>query len=354
MFGARLKDIRLSRKLKLKELAALTGIDVTLISRFERGDRMPTKNQLLLLSEQLGVSLAELKKEWLADKVVALLQYEPMAMEALQVAESRVEYLTSKKVHDAPQLSDELQAKLDRADDLRKRWRQAQPLGPSQLRRLHEFFDIEYTFESNRIEGNTLTLQETALVVNEGLTIGGKSMREHLEVINHSEAIGFVRDLVLGKEDLSRRVVMEIHRLILKEVDNENAGRHRKVPVRISGSDTELPQPYLLEKLMEDYFEYYELHSKRLHPIILSAEMHERLVSIHPFVDGNGRTSRLVMNLILMSRGYTRANIKGDTQSRLAYYRALQQVQKNANPDPFYHLVADEVIRSLEQHLELV
>lgn len=354
MLGNLIKDLRLAQNLKLKELAARTQIDVTLLSRIEHGDRMPTKSQLELLADHLKVPLEKLRKEWLADKVVALVQYEPMAREVLIAAESRVEYLTSKKVHDLPELSDTLSAKLEKADHLRKAWKDAQPLGPSQLRRLQEYFDVAYTFESNRIEGNTLTLQETALVVNEGLTIGGKSMREHLEVINHAEAIEFVRGLVTGKEELTRRSVMEIHRLILKEVDNENAGRHRTVPVRISGSDTELPQPFLLDKLMEDYFEYYALHRRRLHPVILAAEMHERLVSIHPFVDGNGRTSRLVMNLILMQHGYTRANIKGDTQSRLNYYKALQSVQADANPEPFYHLVADEVINSLEQHLELV
>lgn len=354
MFGEVLKNRRTAKGLKLREVATNTAIDQTLLSRFEKGDRLPTEKQLDLIAHAIGGDSRQLRIEWMADKLIKLVQYEPVAIEALKVAESRLEYLTSKKVFDQPKLSETLEAKLQKLDTLMNKWVKKDPLSPAQLIRLYEFFDVEYTYESNRIEGNSLTLHETALIVNEGLTIGGKSMREHLEAINHSEAIGFVRGIVSHGEDLSRRVLLEIHRLILKEVDSENAGRYRRVPVRISGSDVELPQPYMLDKLMEDYLEYYKQHKLRLHPVILAAEMHERLVSIHPFIDGNGRTARLVMNLILLRNGYTRANIKGSTESRLAYYRALQAVQKNANPEPFYQLVTDEALRSIEAHLELI
>ena len=354
MFGELLKEKRLHRGLKLRELAVFTTIDQTLLSRFEKGDRLPTASQLKQISEALAVDHRQLRINWMADKVIRLVQYEPIAMEALQVAESRIEYLSSSRTFDQPDLSMELQEKLTRLDTYQKEWISKAPLGKSQLLRLQEFFDVEYTFESNRIEGNTLTLQETALIVNEGLTIGGKSMREHLEAINHQEAIHFVRGLVDRKEDINRRIVMEIHQLILKQIDSENAGRYRRVPVKISGSDVILPQPHRLDKLMEDYFEYYEMIKLKLHPVILAAEMHERLVSIHPFIDGNGRTARLVMNLILLRNGYTRANIKGETESRLAYYQALQSVQKEADPHPFYHLVVNEALRSIKSHLELI
>jgi Fic family protein len=142
--------------------------------------------------------------------------------------------------------------------------------------------------------------------------------------------------------------------LILKGIDKDNAGRFRSVPVRISGSEHLPPQPFLLDKMMEEYFVHYNAQKKILHPVILAAEMHERLVSIHPFIDGNGRTSRLVMNLILLRNGLSIANLKGDVDSRLTYYRALEAVQVDNNPEPFYHLVADAVRDSLERHLELV
>ena len=141
--------------------------------------------------------------------------------------------------------------------------------------------------------------------------------------------------------------------MILKGIDTENAGVYRKVPVRISGSEVELPQPYQLDHLITDYFQFYQFNHRKLHPVILAAEMHERLVSTHPFIDGNGRTARLVMNLILLRHGYTRANIKGSQESRSRYYQALDTVQRDGNPEPFYDLVLDACIDSLREHLEL-
>ena len=213
---------------------------------------------------------------------------------------------------------------------------------------------IEYTYESNRIEGNTLTLRETDLVINKGLTVGGKSMREHLEAINHKDAIDYIKEIAQNDIELSEKVVKDIHALILRGIDKENAGTYRRVPVLISGARHVPPQPYLIEKLMEEYFEFYETHKNTLHPVILSAEMHERLVSIHPFIDGNGRTSRLVMNLLLIRNGCPIANIKGDTTSRLQYYEALEAVQMEDDKNSFIQFISLEVKKSLEHYLKLL
>lgn len=353
MLGELLKEQREKLGLKVKELASKTLIDQTLISRFEKGNRLPTEVQLATLAEILSMDLSELRVQWLADKIVKVVQYEPMAIEAMMVAEQRVEYLKSNAALDQPKISPELSEKLRIADELREKWVSKHPLGPSHLKRLQEYFDIQYTYESNRIEGNTLSLRETDLVVNKGLTIGGKSMQEHLEAINHAEAISFVNGMVNGSEVLNKRNLLDIHRLVLKGIDNDNAGFYRKVPVRISGSDVTLPQPYQLDRMMEDYFSFYLYNHKKLHPIILAAEMHERLVSIHPFIDGNGRTARLIMNFILISHGYTRANIKGSSESRSKYYYALDAVQTDGNTEPFYAIVVDECMNSLQEHLEL-
>jgi Fic family protein len=219
---------------------------------------------------------------------------------------------------------------------------------------MQEYFNIKYTYDSNRIEGNTLTLQETQLVVNEGFTISGKSMREHLEAVNHAEAIDFMTGLANGSEEIDKRNLLDIHYLILKSIDSRNAGKYRSVPVRISGSEHLPPQPFMLEKLMEDYFIHYESRKNKMHPVILAAEMHERLVSIHPFIDGNGRTSRLIMNLILLRNGYTIAILKGDNDSRIAYYKALDKVQTSNDPSFFYDLILDRIKDSLEEHLAMV
>lgn len=354
MFGELVRDRRVKQQMKLKELAAGSGIDQTLLSRIEKGKRLPTESQVERLSELLDMDLHQAKVDWMADKVVELVGYKHYAQEVLSVAESRLEYLTSTHKWEVPKLSKELKVLLDQATVLQEKWQVRRPLEGIHLQKLKEFFEVEYTYESNRIEGNTLTLRETAMVIQQGLTIGGKSVKEHFEAINHRDAIHFMESLVTRREPINRRSVLDLHRLVLKGVDDAQAGVYRTVPVRIAGSKVTLPQPFQLEDLMQDFFEFVQINKDRVHPVILAAEVHERLVSIHPFVDGNGRTARLLMNLVLLIHGYPRVNIKGDNESRLAYYDALEQVQMEGDPMPFYRLVAAESIRSLEEHLQWV
>ena len=227
-------------------------------------------------------------------------------------------------------------------------------LRPMDNAKIQEALDIEYTYESNRIEGNTLTLQETQLVIERGLTISGKPLREHLEAINHKEAIEFVKDIAKNNAALTEYTLKQIHAIVLKSIDKANAGVCRNVPVLISGSKHVPPQPYLLAKLMEEYFLFYEEHKDQLHPVVLAAEMYERLVTIHPFVDGDGRTSRLIMNLILLQHGYPIANIKGDYESRMKYYAALEKVQTGNDKSDFILLVIDVVKNALERYLSIL
>ena len=225
-------------------------------------------------------------------------------------------------------------------DRLKARLDALRPLdNPSILHAL----DIEYTFESNRIEGNTLTLRETELVIDKGLTVVGKSMREHLEAINHHEALLFLRDLMREHTPLTESLVKQLHGLILRGIDRDNAGKYRNVPVMIAGSRYVPPQPWAVPVQMEQCFAWYEAHRQTLHPVLLAAEMHERIVTIHPFIDGNGRTVRLVMNLILLSHGYPIANIPGDTDSRRAYYDALERANLEGDESDFHRLIAVHV-----------
>lgn len=214
--------------------------------------------------------------------------------------------------------------------------------------------EIEYTYESNKIEGNTLTLQETALVIEKGLTVGGKSLNEHLEAINHTYAIDFIKELVQNREPITERLITEIHALILKGIDDRNAGKYRNIPVMISGAKHVPPQPYAVPLEMEGLIKWYNENKDSLHPIVLSAEMHERLVSIHPFIDGNGRTSRLLMNLILLQYGYPIAILKGDSDNRLRYYNALETAQIGQNKEPFISFVAETVEESIKRILKIV
>ncbi len=244
-----------------------------------------------------------------------------------------------------------LQNLVSEVDNLKSRLHQYRHL---QSDKVTKAFELEYTYESNRIEGNTLTLQETALVVEKGLTIGGKTLQEHLEAINHTHALDYVKELVQDKTPFTETILLNIHKLILQSIDNTNAGTYRKIQVLVSGAKHITPQPYLVPKQMEDFFIWYNENKESLHPVLLSAELHERLVTIHPFIDGNGRTSRLLMNLVLLQNGYPIAILKGDTQSRLQYYAALEAAQTTGDKQPFLLLITANVKDALERVLKVV
>ena len=179
-------------------------------------------------------------------------------------------------------------------------------------------------------------------------------MREHLEAINHQDAIEFLKELIHKKSNFRESDILQLHYLILKGIDNENAGRYRKVQVMIKGSRHMPPQPYLVAKQMEDLMIWYELNAKKIHPVLLAAEFSERFVTIHPFIDGNGRTSRLLMNLILLKNGYVIANIKGDNKSRLNYYNALESVQVDQDKNAFYEFIINSATDSIKRYIDIL
>lgn len=244
---------------------------------------------------------------------------------------------------------------LSEIDDLKAKLATLRPLPIEALKKIQNSLEIEYTYESNRIEGNTLTLQETALVVNEGVTISGKSMREHLEAINHAQAIEFIKDIAKDSIEINERLIKEIHAIILHGIDRDNAGKYRNVPVMISGSQHMPPQPYLIESQMEAFIsEYNKKVTDNVHPVVIAAYLHDELVKIHPFIDGNGRTSRLLMNLYLLSKGYVVVSLKGDNDSKRAYYTALEKSHTESDPIDFYTLVAENEKEALTRYLNIL
>lgn len=252
-------------------------------------------------------------------------------------------------------MNDEARILLQEVDALKARLSALRPLPEEALKKIQDALDIEYTYESNRIEGNTLTLQETALVVNEGVTISGKSMREHLEAINHAEAIDYIKDIAHKDIEISERTIKEIHALILHGIDRENAGKYRTVPVMISGSTHMPPQPYLIEKQMEDFIlEFQQMEKEKIHPVLIAAYLHDELVKIHPFIDGNGRTSRLLMNLYLLRNGYTLVTLKGNNEDKINYYKALEKSHTENKPEDFQNLVVKAEVDSLQRYLSIM
>lgn len=333
----------------VRELAAATGLDPSLISRFESGERLPSKEQVYKIAEALGAPLQELLIDWLSCRILREVGSEPFALQALLVAEDALNYgLPDDKPDTA---SGQLSGQFSKLSALQASLSELRPLAG---KKLFEALDLEYTTESNRIEGNTLTLQETELVVNQGITISGKTMREHLEAINHQDAVAFIAELAARGKSFTERDLLQVHQLILKGIDRANAGVYRNVQVMISGSAHVPPQPFLIRKEMESLFAWYNHARFTLHPVWLAAEFHFRLVSIHPFIDGNGRTSRLMMNLILMQHGYLIANIKGDVHSRLRYYNALEEGHKQDNLVSFIQLVAEFENLALERVISML
>lgn len=221
------------------------------------------------------------------------------------------------------------------------------PFNRGALAKLQETFRVDLTYNSNAIEGNSLSLSETKLVLEEGITIGGKSMREHLEVTNHSKAIDFVESLV-NKPRIEEIDVLNLHAMILDRIDPENAGFYRRGAVRISGTSYTPPNPVKVPALMQEV--YALMNTKGGEPIETAARIHQRFVDIHPFIDGNGRTARLLLNLYLMRNGYPPVIIL--RAERLKYIRTIMQSRAEDDVSPFANFVAKAVERSLDIYLD--
>ena len=345
---ALLKNARELKNIKTRELAQLIGIDQALISKFENGTRKPTREQVAKLAQVLEIDYETLMVAWLKERILYEIGDDNLTLRAMNMVREEIEnsYISRKSI-----ISNNLKTILDEIDALKDTLNKFRELDSF---RIAQALELEYTFESNRIEGNTLTLRETDLVINEGLTISGKSMREHLEAINHVEAVAYIKQLIERNFSFNERELLSVHNLILRGIIPEDAGRYRKVQVMIKGSSHLPPQPFLVPKQMEDYFLWMEENKNKLHPVILAAEMHERLVTIHPFIDGNGRTSRLIMNLILLQNGYVIANIKGDYETRMQYYQSLETAQTSGNKEDFILLVAQIEKKCMQRYLDII
>jgi len=226
----------------------------------------------------------------------------------------------------------------------------ARPLPQHTVASLRDKLVLEWTYHSNAIEGNTLTLRETKVVL-EGITVGGKSLREHFEAINHRDAILFVEQVVAGHEPLSEAHIKDIHSLVLKGIDADEAGRYRRENVVIAGASTTPPDFLHLNDEMRALLAWYQ-QAGSLHAVERAAQLHTRFVKIHPFIDGNGRTGRLLLNLELMKSGYPPAVIR--KEDRLAYYDALDEACVSGDHAAITTLVAESVQRSLRLYLDLL
>jgi Fic family protein len=239
-----------------------------------------------------------------------------------------------------------------RIDDLRNKLKTMRPLNETELKRLRDEFMIENTYNSNAIEGNTLTLRETALILQEGITIAEKPVREHLEAIGHKDAFEYVVSLADANAELTERVIKEIHSLVLMN-DVNNRGVYRSVPVTIMGAAHTPPQPYLVPVQMEELLRDYEGMKREKHIIEAIAEFHLLFEGIHPFIDGNGRTGRLILNLELIKAGLLPINIK--FADRRKYYDCFDHYYSNGHtPEALVQLITGYEIEELEKHIKIL
>lgn len=236
-------------------------------------------------------------------------------------------------------------------DRLSAKLRSMRPLNETELRRLRDEFIIENTYNSNAIEGNTLTLRETALILQEGITIAEKPIKDHLEAIGHKDAFSYVVELADRREPLTERTIKDIHALVLMN-DAANRGIYRRVPVQILGAAHTPPQPYLVPVEMEKLLAEYENMKRDKHIMEAVGLFHLLFEGIHPFIDGNGRTGRLILNLELIKAGLLPINIK--FTDRRKYYDCFDEYHRTGDATDMIRLIADYEEAELEKRITLL
>lgn len=239
---------------------------------------------------------------------------------------------------------------LIKADQLKEQLSHRRPLSPAEVDALREMFIVEHTYNSNAIEGNTLTLQETGLVL-QGITIDRKPLKDHLEAVGYKEAFEYVEQLAKEQKPLTDYEIRAIHSLVLAD-RKEDRGQWRRVPVRIVGATTTPVQPYQIEPMISALFADMNTVYRKLHVVEQAALFHLRFESIHPFIDGNGRTGRLVMNLQLIQAGYPPINVKFTDRRR--YYEAFDSYVTTGSPEAMVTLIAEYLVERLQTIIDTI
>jgi len=303
-------------------------------------------------------TIKEFSKEWgISERRIRQLIETGRVESAVKVGKSWLIPNDTKKPRDTrvsiakDEFKIELKQSLASIDNKLKILNEKRPLSQVAIKSLRESELVDWTYNSNGIEGNTMTIKETKVVL-EGITIGGKSVREHLEVINHKEAILYLEELVAGGNNLTEKDIKDIHQLVLKEIDNEKAGKYRTENVIISGA-THMPPNHLIARdQMEQLPKRMEQWTRKYHPLIVAALVHGEFVKIHPFADGNGRTSRLLMNFIAMKNGFPPLVIK--KEQRFEYYDALDTAHTTGDYTMFANMILEIAERALDFYLSVI
>lgn len=244
-----------------------------------------------------------------------------------------------------------MQSYLQNIDKLQTELKSCRPLNTTEFQRLHEEFLIETTYNSNAIEGNTLTLRETALILQQGITIAEKPLRDHLDIIGFKDAFKYMTKLAGKNFPLTEKIILDFHALVLMN-DAENRGRYRRVPVQILGTLHTPPQPYLVQPKINQLLQNYSIWQKEKHIIEAVALLHLEFEAIHPFIDGNGRTGRLLLNFELNKHGLLPIDIK--FTDRRKYYDCFDSYHSNNSPKALTELIAAYETTELQKYLNII
>lgn len=242
-----------------------------------------------------------------------------------------------------------LAEKIEKIDELLQKISGRRPLLLGEKRELQKSLLVEFTYNSNAIEGNTLTRSETKIILEDGLTVGGKTIRELDEARNHNKCFSYLEKFLKEKREIDEQVILDLHYLVLQNIDEEHAGKYRTVQVFISGDTGLPPKASDLPQEMSAFFEWYNESKNVLHPVDLAAQFHYKLVKIHPFIDGNGRLVRLCVNLILMSKGYLMVIIP--MVRRAEYISALNS---SAKREVFEWFFADITLVNMQDYWRMI
>jgi len=242
-----------------------------------------------------------------------------------------------------------IQEKYRQADENNRQISGFRPLPPETVKSLREYYRVGLTYTSNALEGNSLTESETKVVIEDGLTIEGKPLRDTYEAVGHAKAYDYIYQLT-NKRNITESDILTLHKLFYQQIDAENAGKYRTVKVYISGSRYAVSRVSKIQDEMNKLVAWYNENEKKLHPVELAATLHLRLVFIHPFIDGNGRMARLLMNLALLRNGYTIAIVP--TVLRHEYIYSLEKA--HTEPNIFISFIADRVINTQVELLRLL
>ena len=242
------------------------------------------------------------------------------------------------------------QNRLQEIDELKAKIDSHRPLSEDIVKQIQEYYKIGLTYSSNALEGNTLDLAETKVVIEDGLTINGKPMKDHLETLGHASAFNELLELAKSKT-ITEENIKNLHKIFYEKIDSDNAGNYRQKPVIVTGADINFPLPKELNDKMQEFISKLPQLKQDLHAIEYAAMVHALFVNIHPFIDGNGRVARLIMNLALLQNGYNITIIPPVV--RADYIRALQDSNHN-NFQPFINFISEMVLEAQKEYLRII